>query len=74
MLSHRAQDYDYSHKDPSPSDCTEVMAVVHPIEGGELEHNQVTPEHRRLPALDGGARLHFSAKRTKPAENLEPER
>jgi hypothetical protein len=25
-----------------PSDCTEVTAVVHPIEGGELEHNQVT--------------------------------
>ena len=24
VLSHRAQDYDYSHKDPSPSDCTEV--------------------------------------------------
>ena len=64
VLSHRAQDYDYSHNDPSPSDCTEVAAVVHPIEGDGLEHNQVTPEHGRLPTLvlaHDGARLHFSA-------------
>jgi hypothetical protein len=76
VLSHRAQDYDYSHKDPRPSDCTEVTAIAHPIEGDGLEHNQVT-EHGRLPTLvlaHGGARLHFSAKRTKHAENLEPER
>jgi hypothetical protein len=41
---YRAQDYDYSHKDPRPSACTEVTAVAHPIEGDGLEHNQqVTP-------------------------------
>ena len=50
VLSHRAQDCDYSHKDPSrPSDCTEVTAVVHPIEGDELEHNQVTNTGDCLP-------------------------
>jgi hypothetical protein len=45
VLSHRAQDCDYSHEDPSrPSDCTEVTAVVHPIEGDGLEH-----KHRSFP-------------------------
>ena len=79
VLSHRAQDYDYSHKDPRPSDCTEVTAIAHPIEGDGLGHYQLPgdAEHGRLPTLvlaHGGARLHFSAKRTKQAENLEPER
>jgi hypothetical protein len=75
VLSHRAQDYDYSHKDPIPSDCTEVAAVAHPIKGAGLEHNQVTPgTGRRLPTLvlaHGGARLHFSAKQTKEPERQE---
>ena len=77
VLSHRAQDYDYSHKDPSPSDCTEVMAVVHPIEGDGLDHNQVTPEHGRLPTLvlaHGGAGCIFQRSEPNQRRNLEPER
>jgi hypothetical protein len=38
VLSHRAQDYDYSHEDPRPSDSTEVTAIAHPIEGDGLGH------------------------------------
>jgi hypothetical protein len=54
----------------------ELTAIAHPIEGDGLEHNQVTPNTGdcTLVLAHGGARLHFSAKRTKRAENLEPER
>jgi hypothetical protein len=39
----RHQQPQQQQQEARPSDCTELTAIAHPIEGGGLEHSQVTP-------------------------------